>query len=216
MDCRQRTGVGPTSRSSSSQEARGGGRVKIVNQSVPGRWKKLGYKPRRGPGHRDYVRGTATLKSIAEFAPRSSSRAPHRARDRKVEKSLERCSTCGPRSRRTCSAQPAFRAWPPRHRQGRGRAEEAGLHGEQIDAASLSCAAARRSRAPPSSRPEHIRGLRLREPVRTLRGLPSSAPWPIGSMYRVQGPHPRSRSRDAVSAQSEGRGRPRPFWRRTR
>src|SRR3982751_4454844 len=89
MDC-DTTGVEPDFALIKFKKLAGGGSFKIVNQSVPRALKKLGYKPDEVQAIVDYVRGTATLKSIAELAPRELvARGLSEAEAAKVEKSLE-------------------------------------------------------------------------------------------------------------------------------
>ena len=89
MDC-DTTGVEPDFALIKFKKLAGGGSFKIVNQSVPRALKKLGYKLSEVQAIVDYVRGTATLKSIPEFAPEELlARGLTEAEIAKVEKSLE-------------------------------------------------------------------------------------------------------------------------------
>src|SRR3989440_7061855 len=89
MDC-DTTGVEPDFALIKFKKLAGGGSFKIVNQSVPRALKKLGYKPSEVQAIVDYVRGTATLKSIPEFSPEElAARGLNEAEIGKVEKSLE-------------------------------------------------------------------------------------------------------------------------------
>src|SRR5207245_2550 len=89
MDC-DTTGVEPDFALIKFKKLAGGGSFKIVNQSVPRALKKLGYKPDEVQAIVDYVRGTATLKSIAEFSPKELlARGLLESEIGKVEKSLE-------------------------------------------------------------------------------------------------------------------------------
>jgi ribonucleoside-diphosphate reductase alpha chain len=89
MDC-DTTGVEPDFALIKFKKLAGGGSFKIVNQSVPRALKKLGYKPGEVQAIVDYVRGTATLKSIADFSPDElAARGLNEAEIAKVEKSLE-------------------------------------------------------------------------------------------------------------------------------
>src|SRR5438128_4902710 len=89
MDC-DTTGVEPDFALIKFKKLAGGGSFKIVNQSVPRALKKLGYKPDEVQAIVDYVRGTATLKSIAEFSPKELlARGLTEPEIGKVEKSLE-------------------------------------------------------------------------------------------------------------------------------
>ena len=89
MDC-DTTGVEPDFALIKFKKLAGGGSFKIVNQSVPRALKKLGYPPAEVQAIVDYVRGTATLKSVAEFAPEElEARGLLPAEIAKVEKSLE-------------------------------------------------------------------------------------------------------------------------------
>src|SRR5437868_3895035 len=89
MDC-DTTGVEPDFALIKFKKLAGGGSFKIVNQSVPRALKKLGYKPDEVQAIVDYVRGTATLKSIPEFSPEElKARGLTETEIAKVEKSLE-------------------------------------------------------------------------------------------------------------------------------
>src|SRR6266566_2071571 len=89
MDC-DTTGVEPDFALIKFKKLAGGGSFKIVNQSVPRALKKLGYAPAQVQAIVDYVRGTATLKSVPEFAPAElEARGLLPAEIAKVEKSLE-------------------------------------------------------------------------------------------------------------------------------
>ena len=89
MDC-DTTGVEPDFALIKFKKLAGGGSFKIVNQSVPRALKKLGYTAAQVQAIVDYVRGTATLKSVPEFAPAElEARGLLPAEIAKVEKSLE-------------------------------------------------------------------------------------------------------------------------------
>jgi ribonucleoside-diphosphate reductase alpha chain len=89
MDC-DTTGVEPDFALIKFKKLAGGGSFKIVNQSVPRALKKLGYAPAQVQAIVDYVRGTATLKSVPEFAPAElEARGLLPAEIARVEKSLE-------------------------------------------------------------------------------------------------------------------------------
>src|SRR5207237_6140899 len=89
MDC-DTTGVEPDFALIKFRKLAGGGSFKIVNQSVPRALKKLGYSAAEVQAIVDYVRGTATLKSVPEFAAEElQSRGLLPAEIAKVEKSLE-------------------------------------------------------------------------------------------------------------------------------
>ena len=89
MDC-DTTGVEPDFALIKFKKLAGGGSFKIVNQSVPRALRKLGYAPAQVQAIVDYVRGTATLKSIALFKPEElEARGLSPAEIGKVEKSLE-------------------------------------------------------------------------------------------------------------------------------
>ena len=89
MDC-DTTGVEPDFALIKFKKLAGGGSFKIVNQSVPRALKKLGYGPAETQAIVDYVRGTATLKSVPEFAPAElKARGLLDAEISRVEKSLE-------------------------------------------------------------------------------------------------------------------------------
>src|SRR2546422_265762 len=84
------TGVEPDFALIKFKKLAGGGSFKIVNQSVPRALKKLGYAPAEVQAIVDYVRGTATLKSVPEFSPKElEARGLQQSEIAKVEKSLE-------------------------------------------------------------------------------------------------------------------------------
>src|SRR4051812_962467 len=89
MDC-DTTGVEPDFALIKFKKLAGGGSFKIVNQSVPRALKKLGYSAAQVQAIVDYVRGTATLKSVPEFAPAElEARGLLPGEIARVEKSLE-------------------------------------------------------------------------------------------------------------------------------
>src|SRR2546421_2644443 len=89
MDC-DTTGVEPDFALIKFKKLAGGGSFKIVNQSVPRALKKLGYSAAQVQAIVDYVRGTATLKSVPEFSPQElEARGLQQNEIAKVEKSLE-------------------------------------------------------------------------------------------------------------------------------
>ncbi|MFN2548202.1 MAG: vitamin B12-dependent ribonucleotide reductase [Myxococcales bacterium] len=89
MDC-DTTGVEPDFALIKFKKLAGGGSFKIVNQSVPRALKKLGYGPAEVQAIVDYVRGTASLKSVPEFAPSElEARGLLPPEVAKIEKSLE-------------------------------------------------------------------------------------------------------------------------------
>jgi ribonucleoside-diphosphate reductase alpha chain len=89
MDC-DTTGVEPDFALIKFKKLAGGGSFKIVNQSVPRALKKLGYGPAEVQAIVDYVRGTATLKSTADFTPAELlARGLTEAEIAKVEKQLD-------------------------------------------------------------------------------------------------------------------------------
>src|SRR5438270_330004 len=89
MDC-DTTGVEPDFALIKFKKLAGGGSFKIVNQSVPRALKKLGYAPAEVQAIVDYVRGTATLKSVPDFSLKElEARGLQQNEIAKVEKSLE-------------------------------------------------------------------------------------------------------------------------------
>jgi ribonucleoside-diphosphate reductase alpha chain len=89
MDC-DTTGVEPDFALIKFKKLAGGGSFKIVNGSVPRALKKLGYPPAEVQAIVDYVRGTASLKTVPEFAPAElEARGLLPAETGKIEKSLE-------------------------------------------------------------------------------------------------------------------------------
>jgi ribonucleoside-diphosphate reductase alpha chain len=89
MDC-DTTGVEPDFALIKFKKLAGGGSFKIVNQSVPRALRKLGYEPSQVQAIVDHVRGTGTLKSVPDFAPKELvARGLLDAEVAKVEKTLE-------------------------------------------------------------------------------------------------------------------------------
>src|SRR5438270_8203926 len=89
MDC-DTTGVEPDFALIKFKKLAGGGSFKIVNQSVPRALKKLGYTAAQVQAIVDYVRGTATLKSVPDFSLKElEARGLQQNEIAKVEKSLE-------------------------------------------------------------------------------------------------------------------------------
>ena len=89
MDC-DTTGVEPDFALIKFKKLAGGGSFKIVNQSVPRALRKLGYEPAQLQAIVDYVRGTAALKTVPEFAPAElKARGLLDAEIARIEKSLE-------------------------------------------------------------------------------------------------------------------------------
>jgi ribonucleoside-diphosphate reductase alpha chain len=89
MDC-DTTGVEPDFALIKFKKLAGGGSFKIVNQSVPRALRKLGYAPAQVQAIVDYVRGTATLRSVPEFAHEElKARGLLDGEIAKIEKSLE-------------------------------------------------------------------------------------------------------------------------------
>ncbi|MBS2022633.1 MAG: vitamin B12-dependent ribonucleotide reductase [Deltaproteobacteria bacterium] len=89
MDC-DTTGVEPDFALIKFKKLAGGGSFKIVNQSVPRALKKLGYAPAEVQAIVDFVRGTASLKSTANFSPvELVARGLTEAEVAKIEKTLE-------------------------------------------------------------------------------------------------------------------------------
>src|SRR5207245_774998 len=156
MDC-DTTGVEPDFALIKFKKLAGGGSFKIVNQSVPRALKKLGYKPDEVQAIVNYVRGTATLKSIAEFAPKELlARGLLEPEVGKVEKSLEsvfdlRAAFAPHVLGAACLSRLGLAATA----KGEVVLKKLGYTTEQIDAASLTVCGRQTVEGAPFLRPEH-------------------------------------------------------------
>src|SRR2546430_4218809 len=138
MDC-DTTGVEPDFALIKFKKLAGGGSFKIVNQSVPRALKKLGYAAAQVQAIVDYVRGTATLKSVTEFsAEELQSRGLLPAEIAKVEKSLESVFDLRAAfAAHVIGAAPLQRLGPEPGAKGKQVLAKLGRTEEQIDRATL-------------------------------------------------------------------------------
>src|SRR5882762_1714585 len=202
MDC-DTTGVEPDFALIKFKKRAGGGSFKIVNQSVPRALKKLGYKPEEVQAIVDYVRGTATLKSIADFAPKELvARGLTEAEIGKVEKSLESVfdlrASFAPH---VLGAACLSRLGLPTTTKGEAMLKKLGYTTEQIDAASLVVCGHQTVEGAPFLKPEHYGvfdcanrcgplGTRYIEPMGHVRMMAATQPFLSGAISKtINMPH---------------------------
>src|SRR5438309_6089632 len=211
MDC-DTTGVEPDFALIKFKKLAGGGSFKIVNQSVPRALKKLGYKPSEVQAIVDYVRGTATLKSIPEFSPEElAARGLHEPEIGKVEKSLEsvfdlRAAFAPHVLGAACLSRLGLAATA----KGEVVLKKLGYTTERIDAASLTVCGRQTVEGAPFLRPEHYGvfdcanrcgplGTRYIEPMGHVRMMAATQPFLSGAISKtINMPH------DATVADVEG------------
>src|SRR2546430_12831296 len=138
MDC-DTTGVEPDFALIKFKKLAGGGSFKIVNQSVPRALKKLGYSAAQVQAIVDYVRGTATLKSVTEFSPAElEARGLLPPEIAKVEKSLESVFDLRAAfAAHVIGAAPLQRLGPEPGAKGKHVLAKVGYTDVQVDAATL-------------------------------------------------------------------------------
>jgi ribonucleoside-diphosphate reductase alpha chain len=202
MDC-DTTGVEPDFALIKFKKLAGGGSFKIVNQSVPRALKKLGYKPDEVQAIVDYVRGTATLKSIAEFAPKELlARGLTEPEIGKVEKSLESVfdlrASFAPH---VLGAACLSRLGLPATAKGEVVLKKLGYTAEQIDAASLIVCGRQTVEGAPFLKTEHYGvfdcanrcgplGSRYIEPMGHVRMMAATQPFLSGAISKtINMPH---------------------------
>src|SRR5712671_2691292 len=202
MDC-DTTGVEPDFALIKFKKLAGGGSFKIVNQSVPRALKKLGYKPEEVQTIVDYVRGTATLKSIAEFSPKELlARGLTEPEIGKVEKSLESVfdlrASFAPH---VLGAACLSRLGLPAAAKGDAVLKKLGYTTEQIDAASLIVCGHQTVEGAPFLKTEHYAvfdcanrcgplGTRYIEPMGHVRMMAATQPFLSGAISKtINMPH---------------------------
>ncbi len=202
MDC-DTTGVEPDFALIKFKKLAGGGSFKIVNQSVPRALKKLGYKPDEVQAIVDYVRGTATLKTTAEFSPKELlARGLTEAEIAKVEKSLEsvfdlRAAFAPHVLGAACLSRLGLSATA----KGEAVLRKLGYTIEQIDAATLVVCGRQTVEGAPFLRPEHYGvfdcanrcgplGTRYIEPMGHARMMAATQPFLSGAISKtINMPH---------------------------
>ena len=202
MDC-DTTGVEPDFALIKFKKLAGGGSFKIVNQSVPRALKKLGYKPDEVQAIVDYVRGTATLKTTAEFSPKELlARGLTDAEIAKVEKSLEsvfdlRAAFAPHVLGAACLSRLGLSATA----KGEAVLRKLGYTIEQIDAATLVVCGRQTVEGAPFLRPEHYGvfdcanrcgplGTRYIEPMGHVRMMAATQPFLSGAISKtINMPH---------------------------
>src|SRR6267378_1750799 len=202
MDC-DTTGVEPDFALIKFKKLAGGGSFKIVNQSVPRALKKLGYKPDEVQAIVDYVRGTATLKTTAEFSPKELlARGLTEPEIGKVEKSLESVfdlrASFAPH---VLGAACLSRLGLPPTTKGEAMLKKLGYTTEQIDAASLVVCGHQTVEGAPFLKPEHYGvfdcanrcgplGTRYIEPMGHVRMMAATQPFLSGAISKtINMPH---------------------------
>ncbi|HUJ28608.1 MAG TPA: vitamin B12-dependent ribonucleotide reductase [Myxococcales bacterium] len=197
MDC-DTTGVEPDFALIKFKKLAGGGSFKIVNQSVPRALKKLGYSKAEVQAIVDYVRGTATLKSVPEFAPAElEARGLQAAEIAKVEKSLESVfdlraafapHVLGAACLQRLGLDPAAK--------GKAVLAKLGYDDEQIDKATLVVCGRQTVEGAPGLKPEHYGvfdcanrcgplGTRYIEPMGHVRMMAAAQPFLSGAISKT-------------------------------
>src|SRR6267378_3289050 len=202
MDC-DTTGVEPDFALIKFKKLAGGGSFKIVNQSVPRALKKLGYKPDEVQAIVDYVRGTATLKTTAEFSPKELlARGLTDVQFAKVENSLEpvfdlRAAFAPHVLGAACLSRLGLSATA----KGEAVLRKLGYTIEQIDAATLVVCGRQTVEGAPFLRPEHYGvfdcanrcgplGTRYIEPMGHVRMMAATQPFLSGAISKtINMPH---------------------------
>ncbi len=197
MDC-DTTGVEPDFALIKFKKLAGGGSFKIVNGSVPRALKKLGYPPAEVQSIVDYVRGTATLKSVPEFSPEElEARGLSPAEIGKIEKSLESVfdlraafapHVLGP----ACMQRLGLAA----NDKGKHVLGKLGYSDEQIDRATLVVCGRQTVEGAPFLKPEHYGvfdcanrcgplGTRYIEPMGHVRMMAAAQPFLSGAISKT-------------------------------
>ena len=202
MDC-DTTGVEPDFALIKFKKLAGGGSFKIVNQSVPRALKKLGYKPDEVQAIVDYVRGTATLKTAGELAPKELlARGLTEAEIARAEKSLESVfdlrAAFAPHVLGAACLQ---RLGLSPTAKGEAVLRKLGYTMEQIDAASLLVCGRQTVEGAPHLKPEHYPvfdcanrcgplGTRFIEPMGHVRMMAATQPFLSGAISKtINMPH---------------------------
>jgi ribonucleoside-diphosphate reductase alpha chain len=197
MDC-DTTGVEPDFALIKFKKLAGGGSFKIVNQSVPRALKKLGYGAAQMQAIVDYVRGTATLKSAASFAPAElEARGLLPAEIAKVEKSLESVfdlrAAFAPH---VIGAAALQRLGLPAGSKGKHVLAKLGYTDAQIDEATLTVCGRQTVEGAPFLKPEHYPvfdcanrcgplGTRFIEPMGHVRMMAAVQPFLSGAISKT-------------------------------
>ena len=197
MDC-DTTGVEPDFALIKFKKLSGGGSFKIVNQSVPRALKKLGYGPAEVQAIVDYARGTATLKTTAEFTPAELvARGLTEAEIAKVEKALDsvfdlRAAFAPHVLGAACLTRLGLAA----NARGAVVLEKLGYSSTQIDAASLVVCGRQTVEGAPFLKPEHYPvfdcanrcgplGTRYIEPMGHVRMMAAAQPFLSGAISKT-------------------------------
>ena len=197
MDC-DTTGVEPDFALIKFKKLAGGGSFKIVNQSVPRALKKLGYGQAEVQAIVDYVRGTATLKSVPEFAPAElEARGLLPAEIAKVEKSLEavfdlRAAFAAHILGAACLQRLGLEA----SAKGKHVLQKLGYADAQVDAATLVVCGRQTVEGAPFLKPEHYPvfdcanrcgplGTRYIEPMGHVRMMAAAQPFLSGAISKT-------------------------------
>jgi ribonucleoside-diphosphate reductase alpha chain len=197
MDC-DTTGVEPDFALIKFKKLAGGGSFKIVNQSVPRALKKLGYPPAEVQSIVDYVRGTATLKSVPEFAPEElEARGLLPSEIGKIEKSLESVFDLRAAfAAHILGAACLQRLQLPADAKGKHVLGKLGYSDEQIDQATLVVCGRQTVEAAPFLKPEHYAvfdcanrcgplGTRYIEPMGHVRMMAAAQPFLSGAISKT-------------------------------
>ncbi len=197
MDC-DTTGVEPDFALIKFKKLAGGGSFKIVNQSVPRALKKLGYGPAETQAIVDYVRGTAMLKSVPEFAPAElRARGLLEAEISRVEKSLESVFDLRAAfAAHVVSASCLQRLGLEPNSKGKHVLAKLGYAEAQIDAATLVVCGRQTVEGAPFLKPEHYPvfdcanrcgplGTRYIEPMGHVRMMAAAQPFLSGAISKT-------------------------------
>jgi ribonucleoside-diphosphate reductase alpha chain len=197
MDC-DTTGVEPDFALIKFKKLAGGGSFKIVNQSVPRALKKLGYGAAQMQAIVDYVRGTATLKSAAAFAPAElEARGLLPAEIAKVEKSLESVFDLRAAfASHVIGAAALQRLGLPAGSKGKQVLAKLGYTDAQIDEATLTVCGRQTVEGAPFLKPEHYPvfdcanrcgplGTRFIEPMGHVRMMAAVQPFLSGAISKT-------------------------------
>ncbi len=197
MDC-DTTGVEPDFALIKFKKLAGGGSFKIVNQSVPRALKKLGYGPAETQTIVDYVRGTATLKSVPDFAPAELKlRGLLDAEIARVEKSLESVFDLRAAfAAHVVSASCLQRLGLEPNSKGKHLLAKLGYSVEQIDAATLAVCGRQTVEGAPFLKPQHYPvfdcanrcgtlGTRYIEPMGHVRMMAAVQPFLSGAISKT-------------------------------
>ena len=197
MDC-DTTGVEPDFALIKFKKLAGGGSFKIVNQSVPRALKKLGYGPAEVQAIVDFARGTATLKTTAEFTPAELlARGLTEAEIAKVEKQLDSVFDLRPAfASHVLGAGALQRLGLPANARGGAVLEKLGYSAAQIDAGSLLVCGRQTVEGAPFLKPEHYPvfdcanrcgplGTRYIEPMGHVRMMAATQPFLSGAISKT-------------------------------